>query len=46
MANDSLNPPGLGLTVLRNRYFVMRHGESEANLLEMAVGDPRRGVEG
>ena len=31
---------------LRNRYFVMRHGESEANILGVAVGDPRRGLEG
>ncbi len=42
-ALDSVAP---GLSVLRNRYFVMRHGESEANVLGVAVGDPQRGVEG
>lgn len=42
-ALDSLAP---GPSVLRNRYFVMRHGESEANVLGVAVGDPQRGVEG
>ena len=36
----------LGLPVLRNRYFVIRHGESEANVLGVAVGDPARGVQG
>ncbi len=37
---------GLGLAALRNRYFVVRHGESEANVLGVAVGDPARGVPG
>lgn len=47
MKNRDLNFPGLGLEALRNRYFfVMRHGESEANVLGVAVGDPRRGLEG
>lgn len=46
MENQGSTPAGLGLTVLRNRYFVMRHGESEANVLGVAVGDPQRGVEG
>ena len=46
MANDGPNSDGLGLQVLRNRYFVMRHGESEANVLGVAVGDPQRGVRG
>ncbi len=46
MANDDPNSNGLGLQVLRNRYFVMRHGESEANVLGVAVGDPQRGVPG
>ncbi len=46
MKNQSLNRPGLGIEVLRNRYFVMRHGESEANVLGVAVGDPQRGVAG
>ncbi len=46
MANDNPNSNGLGLQVLRNRYFVMRHGESEANVLGVAVGDPKRGVQG
>lgn len=40
------NPLGLGRRVLRNRYFVMRHGESEANVLGVAVGDPQTGLEG
>ena len=34
------------LTATGNRYFAMRHGESEANILGVAVGDPRRGVAG
>ncbi len=46
MENQSVNRPGLGMEVLRNRYFVMRHGESEANVLGIAVGDPQRGVAG
>ena len=46
MANDGLNFGGLGLRVLRNRYFVMRHGESEANVRGVLVGDPQRGLEG
>ena len=46
MKNSDLNSPESGLRVLRNRYFVMRHGESEANVLGVAVGDPRRGLEG
>ena len=46
MANDDPNSNRLGLRVLRNRYFVMRHGESEANVLGVAVGDPQRGVQG
>ncbi len=46
MKNDGPNHPALGLRTLRNRYFAMRHGESEANVLGVAVGDPQRGVEG
>ena len=46
MKNDGLKRPDLGLKVLGNRYFAMRHGESEANVLGVAVGDPQRGVEG
>jgi len=46
MRNSDLSPSGHGLSVLRNRYFVMRHGESEANVLGVMVGDPRRGIEG
>ena len=46
MKNKDFNPPARGPRVLRNRYFVMRHGESEANVLGVAVGDPRRGLEG
>ena len=46
MRNNDLSPSGHGLSVLRNRYFVMRHGESEANVLGVMVGDPRRGIEG
>ncbi|PKL41426.1 MAG: histidine phosphatase family protein [Spirochaetae bacterium HGW-Spirochaetae-1] len=29
---------------LRNRYFIMRHGESEANRAGLIVSDPRVGV--
>lgn len=43
---SQFNPLGLGRRVLRNRYFVMRHGESEANVLGVAVGDPQTGLEG
>ncbi len=46
MRNSDINSSGHGLRVLRNRYFVMRHGESEANVLGVLVGDPRRGLEG
>ncbi len=46
MHNEALDSLAPGLSVLRNRYFVMRHGESEANVLGVAVGDPQRGVEG
>ncbi len=46
MRNNDFNPSGRGLRVLRNRYFVMRHGESEANVLGVTVGDRRRGLEG
>ena len=46
MKNTDFNPPGRGPRVLRNRYFAMRHGESKANVLGVAVGDPRRGLEG
>ena len=46
MKNDDPNRPTLGLRTLRNRYFAMRHGESEANVLGVAVGAPHRGVEG
>jgi probable phosphoglycerate mutase len=46
MEKHGPNPLGLGLTVLGNRYFAMRHGESKANVLGVAVGDPQRGVEG
>ena len=42
----SLNPHFLGLRALRNHYYAMRHGQSEANVLGVAVGDPRRGVRG
>ena len=43
---ERLHSPGLGLRVLHNRYFAMRHGESEANVSGILVGDPQRGVEG
>lgn len=46
MDNVVTTRPDLGLRTLRNRYFVMRHGESEANVFEVAVGDPKRGVKG
>ena len=46
MENDAPSPHVLGLKMLHNRYLVMRHGESEANVLGIAVGDPQRGVEG
>jgi probable phosphoglycerate mutase len=32
------------LTALRNRYFVLRHGESLANVAGMIVSDPHHGV--
>ncbi len=44
MNDEQQQGPDLGLNKLRNRYFVMRHGESEANVLGVAVGDPERGV--
>ncbi len=31
------------LTTLRNTYYVLRHGESESNVLDIAVGDPKNG---
>ena len=46
MRNDTPKRPALRLRILGNRYFAMRHGESEANVLGVAVGDPHRGVEG
>ncbi len=46
MTDEQQQGAGLGLNKLRNRYFVMRHGESEANVLGVAVGDPGRGVAG
>ncbi len=46
MENHGVNSHAIGLGVLRNRYFVMRHGESEANVFGVAVGDPQRGVPG
>jgi broad specificity phosphatase PhoE len=45
MQNEGPDSPGLGLSVLGNRYFVMRHGESKANVCGILVGDPQRGVE-
>ena len=46
MQNEGPDSPGLGLRVLGNRYFVVRHGESKANVSGILVGDPQRGVEG
>ena len=46
MKNSDLNALVLRRRTLGNRYFVMRHGESEANVLGVAVGDPQRGLEG
>ncbi len=46
MDDDVRASRALGLSVLRNRYFAVRHGESEANVLGVAVGDPQRGVQG
>lgn len=46
MANHGEKTKGLGLRSLSNRYFAMRHGESEANVLGVAVGDPVRGIGG
>jgi len=34
------------LVSLRNRYFVLRHGESEANVTQLIVGDPSVGIKG
>ncbi len=46
MEIHGLNRNILGLSVLRNHYYAMRHGQSEANVLGVAVGDPLRGVTG
>lgn len=46
METHGVSSHALGLGVLRSRYFVMRHGESEANVFGVAVGDPQRGVPG
>ena len=46
MDNHGAYSHALELSVLRNRYFAMRHAQSEANVLGVAVGDPRRGVAG
>ena len=31
---------------LKNRYFAMRHGESEANVQRIILSDPENGVPG
>ena len=46
MRNKGYLSLGPGLRGIHNRYFALRHGESEANVLGVAVGDPQRGVEG
>lgn len=40
-----MNPPS-GIKRVRNRYFLMRHGESEANCQAIILSDPQNGVSG
>jgi len=35
----------LSIKQLSNRYFVMRHGQSQANIQQVIVSDPRNGID-
>ncbi|GAC1363994.1 MAG: hypothetical protein NVSMB44_22400 [Ktedonobacteraceae bacterium] len=36
----------LELAEIHNHYFILRHGQSEANVLEMIISDPTEGITG
>lgn len=39
-----MNPEAIKLPFLHNRYFVLRHGQSEANARGLIVSDPEVGI--